>query len=805
MNRKHSILFSGIFPSIILVGMIIFVVGGFAIYESQQLADLADKIHDHPLAVSNAVRKIQANINAMHRSMKDVVIANTPEELKDAIEQVDADEVESFKAFDLISERFLGDQKYVESARQDFKNWKAIRDSVIALKRQGRQNEAAKITKTKGPRHIELMNAGQDGKSGLNYLLQFAENKADEFRILSEERKQKTTIGIFVVFVLCIILAMIAVILFRHNMRANAELQQSEERYSYVIEATKDGLWDWSISTDKVYVNPGYYTMLGFEPNEFTPTGQTWINLLHPDDRERVLRVNNDCIENKTKNFEVEYRLKTKSGSWKWVLGRGTAVNRDQNGRALRMVGTHVDITDRKQAEEALQETEGRLRAALHAADMGTWHWDAVNNLDTRDASFNRILGLEAAESTQPVEDFLQRVHPEDRSSVNQEIKRSIRERDMYRAEFRIVRPNGTERWLRDQGMPFYDEQENISYMTGAVVDTTERKKIEETLSLERKRLFTLMDSLPAYVYLQSPDHRIHFANRYFRECFGESEGRLCYEVIWGATKPCSPCPTFKVFDSKAPQVWEWPESLDGRSYQAYDYPFIDIDGTFLVLELGIDITERKQMEEQLKKSLAEKDILLKEIHHRVKNNLQVVSSIIELQSKGAKDIQIFKECQRRIKSMALIHELLYQSEDMSGINFFNYTKHLVDTIYRTYGSDKTRITTVQKIDAVMLGLDIAVPCGLIINELVSNALKHAFPRGRKGEITVALQSVNEDEIEFMVSDNGIGIPENVDIRNTNSLGLKLATIVAEHQLGAHIQLDRTGGTSFKIRFNKNQ
>ena len=166
-------LFKGIVPAVALLGAIILSVSGFAIYESRKLANLTTEIHEHPLAVSNAVRKIQSNINAMHRSMKDVVIAQTPEEFSSAVEQVDVYERESLEAFDLIGDRFLGNLKYVASALKDFKNWKKIRSTVIALKNQGRREEAAEITKGNGFLHIELMNKGTDGKSGLNYLLNF--------------------------------------------------------------------------------------------------------------------------------------------------------------------------------------------------------------------------------------------------------------------------------------------------------------------------------------------------------------------------------------------------------------------------------------------------------------------------------------------------------------------------------------------------------------------------------------------------------------------------------------------------------
>ncbi|MGB2706081.1 MAG: PAS domain-containing protein [Candidatus Omnitrophota bacterium] len=140
-------------------------------------------------------------------------------------------------------------------------------------------------------------------------------------------------------------------------------------------------------------------------------------------------------------------------------------------------------IVERKKAEAELEESRARLKLALSAADMGTWRWNITTNQDTRDASFNRILGLEAKESTQPVEDFIQHVHHEDRAMANEEIQRAVRKHSTYLAEFRIVRPDGTIRWLRDRGKVFYDREKQPSYMTGAVVDITERKKIEGELT----------------------------------------------------------------------------------------------------------------------------------------------------------------------------------------------------------------------------------------------------------------------------------------------------------------------------------
>jgi len=224
-----------------------------------------------------------------------------------------------------------------------------------------------------------------------------------------------------------------------------------------------------------------------------------------------------------------------------------------------------------------------------------------------------------------------------------------------------------------------------------------------------------------------------------------------------------------------------------------------EIEGILSILR---DITERKQAEENIKASLREKEVLLREIHHRVKNNLQVISSLLNLQSAYIKDKQyaeMLKESQNRIKSMALIHEKLYQSEDLACIDFGRYIKDMTYGLFRSYGVSTAAITPKMDVGDISLQIDAAIPCGLIINELVSNSLKHAFP-DRKGEIAVSLHSV-DGTIELTVSDNGVGIPDTIDFENTETLGLRLVTILAEDQLDGDITLTRGMGTEFRITF----
>ena len=206
----------------------------------------------------------------------------------------------------------------------------------------------------------------------------------------------------------------------------------------------------------------------------------------------------------------------------------------------------------------------------------------------------------------------------------------------------------------------------------------------------------------------------------------------------------------------------------------------------------------------QLEESLKEKEVLLREIHHRVKNNLQIVSSLLKLQSSHVdegKVKDVFRDSQNRLRTMALIHEKLYQSRDLSKIDFAEYLRSLTTEIYAAYGVSQSHIALQLSIGKIFLGVDSAIPCGLIVSEVLSNCIKYAFPDGREGKINIEIRTHDDNELEMILSDNGIGIPGNIDFRSTHTLGLQLVTILAEDQLNGKIVLDRTHGTTFRINF----
>ncbi len=217
-------------------------------------------------------------------------------------------------------------------------------------------------------------------------------------------------------------------------------------------------------------------------------------------------------------------------------------------------------------------------------------------------------------------------------------------------------------------------------------------------------------------------------------------------------------------------------------------------------LKMIVEISTRLEAEKQLSKTVCAKDILLREVHHRVKNNLQIIISLLNLQSRYMTDettLSAFVDCQNRIKAMALVHEKLYQSENASTIDLDNYVRFIGTNLIQFSGMKGKGITLTNDIRNIALAIDTAIPIGLIINELISNSVKHAFPDGRKGEISLVIHR-QEHTITILYKDNGIGIPENFDWRNAKSLGLRLVVSLVE-QLQGTIEMDRTAGTMFTI------
>ncbi len=359
---------------------------------------------------------------------------------------------------------------------------------------------------------------------------------------------------------------------------------------------------------------------------------------------------------------------------------------------------------------------------------------------------------------------------------------------------------------------PLTDWVGNLVSQVVVLRDVTERKRAEELLYESEEKFRTIFEHANDEIVYLDKYGKIIDVNKKTEEIFGykpeELIGKNFAELDFLGVENIS-----KIVDLFGDAITKGetiPITLlelkrkDGSSFFAEVSTKMikkngEVEGILSILR---DVTERKKAEEKIKASLKEKEVLLREIHHRVKNNLQIISSLLSLQSRYFRDSQymeMFKESRNRVRSMALIHEKLYQSEDMANIDSAEYIKTLVHELIRSYRVDPDRVRIKIEVEDVSLGVETAIPCGLIINELLSNSLKYAFP-DNKGEITVGLQSV-DGITELTVSDNGVGIPDNIDLKNVETLGLRLVTILAEGQLHGNIDLIRKKGTEVRITF----
>lgn len=350
----------------------------------------------------------------------------------------------------------------------------------------------------------------------------------------------------------------------------------------------------------------------------------------------------------------------------------------------------------------------------------------------------------------------------------------------------------------------YNDKKEQIGAM-GVSRDITELKEAEEQLKNSLERNKAIVNALPDIIF------------RINRECvfldvLTNNEDLLAFpkEIFLGKkindffpicfVKKSKEC-IKKALQNKSNIIHEYSLNTPKKNgYFEARYAKINEKEVLVVIR---DITETKLAEQELKNSLAEKEILLKEIHHRVKNNLQVISSILNLQSSFIKDthvINILKESQNRIKSMAFIHESLYQNKDFSNVNFSDYVSNLCNTLFYTYNTSDDFVKLKLEISPIKLSIDNAIPCGLIINELVSNALKYAFPNNQKGELTIRVY-FHKNQLRIEVEDNGIGFPESLNFRNTDTLGLQLVITLVE-QLNAEIELISKEGCKFAVKMN---
>ncbi|MCP4660842.1 MAG: PAS domain S-box protein [bacterium] len=357
-------------------------------------------------------------------------------------------------------------------------------------------------------------------------------------------------------------------------------------------------------------------------------------------------------------------------------------------------------------------------------------------------------------------------------------------------------------------------ETHYLTMLPVTIRNVLRRKRSEWELRENEAKLRHIYENSPVMMHSIDEEARIYNVNEKWLEEMGFTRDEVIGRKIDFLMTPES---AQRAVREEIPRFWREGYARD-VPYQLVkkDGTVIDVlvncsattdpSGRCISLSVVHDVTEQKRAAEQVATSLKEKEVLLREVHHRVKNNMQVVISLLRLQSRTIRSEparEALANSQNRIKAMALIHETLYQSENLSGITLRSYVHRLVRNLSSAHGPRGRSAQLVVDVGDAALDIDTAVPVGLIINELVSNSLKHAFPDRKPGEIRVAVHPAAEDEIELAVSDDGVGLPEEIDPRSAATLGLRLVARLAEDQLGGKLEIGRAGGTCCTVRFHQ--
>ena len=340
------------------------------------------------------------------------------------------------------------------------------------------------------------------------------------------------------------------------------------------------------------------------------------------------------------------------------------------------------------------------------------------------------------------------------------------------------------------------------------------REQSAEKLIESEKHFRMMIEKSPLPMVITNDNQDIEFYNDKFIELFGYTLKDISTADKWWKT--CYPDEKYRnrviqswmdaIEKAKATntdiemQEWEW--TIKDKTTRLCEFYMVPLSGSSLIIMN--DITDKKKSDEQLKANLREKETLLHEVHHRVKNNMQVINSLLKLQSNNIEDKnikEILKDSQSRVYAMSAVHEMLHGSEKLSEIDLKSYLSKITAYIFQTYSTNHRKIKLNSSIENSPISINKAYPLGLIINELISNTLKYAFPEDRKGEITVSMKKLDK-ELKLTIADNGVGISEEFDWKNSKSLGLKLVRNLVENQLDGSIDMESKNGTKFIIKFN---
>ena len=586
---------------------------------------------------------------------------------------------------------------------------------------------------------------------------------------------------------------------------ADDALRKSEMKYRALFEFANDAVFIMSTDGEQILVNNKGADMVGYTIEELS--GKSFKDVIAPYEYKDAENKFQGLLEGKS--YPPYERIALRKDGTEIPVEITATLIRNLEGEPLFVQSVVRDISERKKAEETLKESREMYRTLVETSPDAVTATNLEGNITYVSQRTLKMHGYNSAEDLIGKNAALF-IAPEDHDRAAKNLKRTLEEGSIRGVEYMMMRKDGTQFIGELNASLIKDVKGEPKAFIAITRDITERKKAERELSESEKKFRSVVENANDAIYIITPGG-FQYVNSAFERLTGYSSKEVCEKTFdfYGIIHPD---------DVKMIKDREDARKKGREVPSRYEFRILAKDGTVKTVEpatvhigkkgeakvMGIlrDVTDRKHAEERIRASLREKDVLIREIHHRVKNNMQIISSLLRLQARSLnkpKMAEMFKESQNRIRTMALIHEKLYQTEDLSSVNFGQYIRSLMVHLFHTYKINPNIIRMKTDVADVSLDINRAIPCGLIINELVSNSLKHAFPDKRKGEICIKL-SVYRKKIRLIVGDNGVGLPKKISFREPETLGLQLVSDLVK-QIEGTIRLEGAKGTAFHISF----
>lgn len=585
------------------------------------------------------------------------------------------------------------------------------------------------------------------------------------------------------------------------RIESERAIKESEEKYRAIFDHAVESIVLTDVETGRFLdFNNEAHICLGYSREEFANLTIADVEL---NESPEEIATHIDQVR-KTGFDKFETRHRTKDGQERNVLVSVKLVS--LKGKEL-LVSLWHDVTEAKSAERKIAEQHRFLQDVIDSLGHPFF---VVNSHDYTVKVANTACGLRSLNvGTTCYEmrhDNSERCYLKGRQCPVQEVAATGKPLTIERLD---LSAEGTPVHSQVNAYPLFDDNQNVSDVIVYSTDITDRKTAEEALVRSEEKFRTVIDQAGDGHFLYDLDGRFVDVNREGCEALGYSKEELLKMSV-SDIDPEFPIDKFHEFVANLRQnesltMEVFPRRKDGSTYHAeIRVVLMKVDGKDHILSLARDITERKLAEQMVVDSLADKEVLLKEIHHRVKNNLQVISSLLSIQNDYTDDqkiMSVLQASQSRVNSMALIHEQLYESSDFAEVNFPEYVQNLADRMMSSYGVDPGKVSFENELCGVSMDIDSAISLGLIVSELFSNALKHAFPDGRAGRISIR-HSSDGNNCTLQVSDTGVGIASELDLTQPKSMGLRLVNMLAK-QLGGSVKVETGDGTTISVSYSQ--